>query len=60
LKFFGFLQFINSDTQINAQAKSSIQNYIFSQNFQYDNYFSGLEMQKYDNNSTINWKKVPS
>ena len=32
----------NSDTQINAQVNSSIQNYIFSQNFQYDNYFSWL------------------
>jgi hypothetical protein len=61
LKFFSFHQFINnSDTQINAQVKSSIQTYIFSQNFQYDNYFSELEMQQNDNHSTINWKKVPS
>jgi len=51
LKFFGFLQFINnSHTQINAQVNNSIQNYIFSQNFQYENYFSGLEMQKNDTN----------
>jgi hypothetical protein len=60
LKFFGFHQLINSDTQINAQVKNSIWNYIFSQNSQYDNYFSGLEMQKNDNRSTINWKEVPS
>jgi len=55
LRFFGFHQFINkSDTQIKAQVNSSIRNYIFSQNFQYDNYFSGLEMKKNDNHSTIN------
>jgi hypothetical protein len=61
LKFFGSHQFINkSDTQINAQVKSSIQNYIFSQNFQYGNYFFGLETQKNENHSTINWNKVPS
>jgi len=61
LKFFGFLQFMNnSEKQINAKVKRSIQNCIFLQNCQYDNYFSGLEMQKNDNNSMINWKKVPS